>query len=313
MVTGGLSVTNVFPLHSDRDPCRSGVRIIGAPCGLGALDPGCALGPAVVRAAGLATRLREQGLAAAWGPAERSLVPCDASDRWDAIARFNRVLAQAVTSVLCAGERFIVVGGDHSCAVGTWSAVAECLRPQGSLGLVWIDAHMDSHTPSTSPSGAAHGMPLACLLGYGEPRLTGLLAPGAKLHPAQVCLVGVRSFEPEEARLLETLGVRVIVMDEIRRYGVRWALAEAMAIATRETAALGISIDLDALDPVDAPGVGTPVPDGLDAHDLLAALAMRDADLCGLEIAEYNPVRDPDRRTARLVVELAAAAFGKSS
>ena len=116
----------------------------------------------------------------------------------------------------------MLIGGDHSAAAGYWSGIAQAHQPRGDIGLVWIDAHMDSHTPFTSPNGYVHGMPLAALLGHGDPGLTGLLSPRAKLRPDRVCLIGTRDFEPEEAALLRTLDVRVFYMDEVRsRAGTR--------------------------------------------------------------------------------------------
>jgi hypothetical protein len=156
-------------------------------------------------------------------------------------------------------------------ATGTWSGAAAALRPRGALGLLWIDAHMDAHRPHTSPSGNLHGMPLACLLGHGEPALA-TLAGAPALAPAHVCLVGVRSYEAEEAQLLEQLGVRVFLMDEVRRRGLPAVLREAHAVVTRGTAGFGVTLDVDAVDPQEAPGVGTPAPGGLRAGSLLAEL-----------------------------------------
>jgi arginase len=222
-------------------------------------------------------------------------------------------LAESVLATVQRGRRFIVVGGDHSCAIGTWSAASLAIRDRGSLGLVWIDAHMDSHTPQTSPSGAAHGMPLACLLGYGDPELTELLDPKPKLEPRHVCLVGVRSYEEEEAGLLNHLGVRVITMEEIHRHGLAWAMEQAFERASEGTAGYGISIDLDAIDPTEAPGVGSPAPDGLHGQELVAGLARLPEQpiLLGIEITEFNPLHDQDNCTAHLVCDLLNAGLAR--
>jgi arginase len=222
---------------------------------------------------------------------------------------FCRDLGAAVGAVLRRGLRPVIVGGDHSSAIATWGAVRQTMP--GPLGLVWIDAHMDSHTPETSPSGALHGMPLAVLLGHGAPELTGLGGPGPKLLPQHVTLLGVRSFEPAEATLLERLGVRVFMMRELRRRGLRACLEEALSIARHGTAAIGLSLDLDALDPSDAPGVGTPVPGGIPARDLIDAVTGLTGrqDLVAIEIAELNPIRDQGGKTTALVAELLAAAL----
>ncbi|MGH8507495.1 MAG: arginase, partial [Gammaproteobacteria bacterium] len=207
------------------------------------------------------------------------------------------------------GRRVAVIGGDHSCAIASWSAAASALR--GPLGLVWIDAHMDSHTPATSPSGALHGMPLAILLGFGPPELTDLLYPGAKLRPENVCLVGVRSYEPEEAELLHCLGVRVITMDEVRARGLMRSLGEAFAIVSCGTAVVGLSIDLDAIDPEDAPGVGTPARNGLRGLALVEGLRRLAPQPVLVEIAEFNPLHDRKNKTARLVIDLLAACWSR--
>ena len=157
-----------------------------------------------------------------------------------------------------------------------------------------------------SPSHNIHGMPLACLLGHGDPRLTGIAPAGAKLSPADVCLIGVRSFEAAEAALLSQLGVRVYFMDEVRQRGLHEVFAEALRRVGLDTAGYGISIDLDALDPAEGPGVGTPVGGGLARAELAAALALADGDerLLALEIVEYNPYRDEGFATARAIHDL---------
>lgn len=195
-----------------------------------------------------------------------------------------------------------MLGGDHSCAIGTWTGIAQAIGP---LGLIWIDAHMDAHTPETTPSGMLHGMPVASLLGHGGPRLA---ARGSSaFDPRRVCLVGVRSFEAAEAALLDRLGVRVFSMFEVRRRGLAEVMAEALAIARDGAASFGISLDLDAIDPRDAPAVGTAVPGGIRAADLRDALARLGSDpgCAALEITEYNPYLDRDGVTVRLVADIA--------
>jgi len=188
------------------------------------------------------------------------------------------------------------------------------MRQRGPLGLLWVDAHMDSHTPDTSPSGALHGMPLACLLGYGERELTEVAYPGPKLQPQHVCIVGVRSFEEGEARLLEVLGVRVFFMQEVQRIGPEAVMQEAMEIVSQETAAFGISIDMDAIDPLDAPGVGSPAPLGIAGRALVECMGMvaQQPKLAGIEVTEFNPLRDVNKKTAKLVGDLLGAGFRPS-
>jgi arginase len=165
---------------------------------------------------------------------------------------------------------------------------------------------MDSHTFGTSPSKRIHGMPLACLLGVGDRRLTAIAGAGAKLQPQDVCLIGVRSFESEEAALLQELGVRVFFMGEIRQRGLTEVFGEALALVRRNTAGYGISIDLDVLDPVEEPGVGSPVPGGLRRADLTNALHLAHGDdrLLALEIVEYNPYLDERFVTAHAIHDL---------
>jgi arginase len=215
-----------------------------------------------------------------------------------------------MTSRLAAnGEKFVVIGGDHSCAIGTWSGVSDALQYSGSLGLIWIDAHLDMHVPETTHSGAIHGMPVACLLGRGAPELVSVAETGPAIDPRHLCLVGARSFEPEEITFAERLGIHVIWMDEVRRLGIDKALSRARDIATNGTVGFGLSLDMDAFDPTDAPGVGTPEPGGIDAGLALRAWdsLVRDPQCLGIEIAEYNPSRDVDARTALLMADYMSA------
>lgn len=237
------------------------------------------------------------------------------TDTLPAVVELNGRLAECVRQRMGRGAFPVVIGGDHSCAVGTWSGVRAACE-QGPLGLLWIDAHMDSHVPETSPSGALHGMPLACLLGHGIEALTHLVGAAPKLLPEHVCLLGVRSFESGEVALLSRLGVRVIFMEEIARRGFATVWREALDHVTRDTAAYGITIDLDAVDPSDAPGVGSPVPGGIGGDELVRALTdvQNDMRLVALEIAEYNPDRDQARTTLTLLRRmLCAAGAGKET
>lgn len=279
------------------------VPAIAATLGAGARDPGCKNGPAAFEAHADAA-LREQGLMLSW----HRMPPQDGACRspLDAVAGAARWIAGLTRPFTAARERFLVIGGDHSCAIGTWSGAADALRPAGALGLIWIDAHMDMHVPDTTHSGAINGMPVAALLGHGAPQLTGVATTGPALDPRHVCVVGARSFEPEEVAFAERLGVRVIGMPEVERRGVAAVLTEAKSIASQGTAAYGVSLDLDAFDPADAPGVGTPAPHGIRATDFAEpwATLTRDPACLGVEIVEYNPARDVAGRTARLMQSL---------
>lgn len=273
------------------------VVVIGAASGAGAPDPATAGGPAALRRYAVFHDTPLQHIE--WDGMLRVPRAARATPR-DAVATLGEALAREVEAVLQAGNFPLVVGGDHSCAIGTWSGVHRALAARGALGLIWIDAHMDSHTFDTTPSGQIHGMPLAALLGHGDAALTSIEGTAPKLLPAHVCLIGVRSFEAGEAALLQRLGVRVFVMDEVRRRGLAAVFDEALAIVKTGTAGYGISIDLDALDPEEAPGTGTPVPGGLKRAELAAALARvaDDPAFVAMEIVEYNPRRDHGRVTA---------------
>lgn len=289
---------------------RRTVEIIGVGSGAGARVQGCGHGPAVLRERGLEGRLQAEGLETAWRDA---VVPATAGDDPECalgiVAATCRDLSDKVEWALGRQARAVVLGGDHSCAIGTWSGAARHLRRDGPLGLVWIDAHMDSHTPESSVSGTWHGMPLACLLGHGAPRLTAIAGALPALAPQHVCLIGVRSYERGEQQLLQRLGVRVIHMGEVEERGIDAALDEALRIAGAATAGIGLSIDLDAIDPIEAPGVGSPEGGGIKAGALIQALhrASRHTDFTGVEIAEYNPELDRGGVTAELVCDLLVA------
>ena len=280
------------------------VELIGAAWGLGGPEPGCADAPAVLTPLVIG-ELERCGVALRAGPI---LSPSSAERRRQlAVSKLCGLLASAVADSIARGNLPCVLGGDHSCAGGTWTGVARATK--GDLGLVWIDAHMDAHTPRTSHTGRLHGMPLAWLLGEDDDPLYGLTT--GVIEPRHVALIGVRSFEPEEKVRLEHLGVRVVYMDEVRKRGIGPVLDEALAIATRGTAAFGVSIDLDVVTPDEAPGVGTPVPDGVAGAELARALEGigKRADFAALELVEYSPRLDPSRRTARVAVDLLRAAL----
>jgi len=278
-------------------PSPRSIKIIGAASGAGAPDPACAEGPGVLRHYRVFHDTPLQHVE--WDAILQ--VPSEAQDTpLHAVAALGKRLAAEVEAVLQAGNFPLVVGGDHSCAIGTWSGVHRALANKGPLGLIWIDAHMDSHTLATTPSGQFHGMPLAVLLGHGEAALTTIDGPEAKLRPEHVCLIGVRSYEAGEAALLHRLGVRVFEMDEVRRRGLAAVFDQALAIVRNGTAGFGVSVDLDALDPAEEPGVGTPVPGGLTRAELAAALSRLcdDPAFVAMEIVEYNPRRDRHHATA---------------
>ena len=291
-------------MRSGKLEARSTV-VVGVASGYGAGDPACQDGPEVLRALRFLSDLESAGKGLRWDEPIR-IGDLDPADAVAAVANIAGQLADRIGSHLSRREFPLVIGGDHSCAIGTWSGVKRAIGSQARLGLIWIDAHMDSHTFGTSPSRNIHGMPLACLLGHGDRRLTDIAGTGPKLLPEDVCLIGVRSFESEEAALLEKLGVRVYLMDEVRRRGLSEVFAEARALVGRHTRGYGISIDLDALDPAEEPGVGSPVPGGLLRIELTDALRLAHGDerLMALEIVEYNAYLDRHFVTARAIHDL---------
>ncbi|BBA34128.1 uncharacterized protein sS8_2176 [Methylocaldum marinum] len=278
------------------------LRLIGV-----AFDRDAETGPESMRTVGLDLRLANRGVSAAW---HTILHPHRIPDKVSKVADLCRRTAQETEGAVRAGEFFAVLGDDHSCAVGTWTGAAAALAERGPLGLIWIDAHMDSHIPETSPSGALHGMPLACLFGFGEPSLVNLGGFSPKLSPKHVCLVGVHSFEPAERALLEWLGVRVFYLDEVLRRGLNEVMAEVLTIVRSGTAGFGVTLDLDAIDPKDAPGVTTPVAGGISGAEMEGALALLQGnpDFLGIEIVEFDPPRDRNRATLYLAGGLLLAA-----
>lgn len=283
------------------------IAAIEVAIGAGAKDPGCRDGPAGFRQY-VEAELRAHGVALAWHHTPKNLHDMSVPPL-DVVASTARWTARVTRKLAVEGDRFLVVGGDHSCAIGTWNGVADALRPAGALGLIWIDAHMDMHVPDTSHSGAINGMPVAVLLGYGASQLTSIAQSGAAIDPRHLCLIGARSFEPEEVAFAQRHGVRVIDMPEVQRRGLKAVLAEAHTIATHGTAGYGVSLDLDAFDPHEAPGVGTPAPDGFHAADFMApwSTLIEDPACVGIEIVEYSPARDRAARTARLMQDLVLA------
>ena len=286
------------------------VSIIGVASGWGARDRRCEDGPSALKASGILQCITDRERSP---PPFEILRPPDIEQAGDAlrcVVDVDRRLAARVAAVRQRGMLPLVIGGDHACAVGTWSGVCAGLVRGEALGLIWVDAHMDSHVPATSPSGALHGMPLAALLGEGVAALTELAGPAPKLLPRHVCLIGVRSYEGGEHALLQRLGVRVFYMEEVRSRGFTPVWAEAVAHVSDGTAGYGVTIDLDAIDPRDAPGVGTPERAGIAAQELIDTVQRihDDCRLLAVEIAEYNPHADHERLTLRLLRRLICAA-----
>jgi len=297
------------------------IRILGVPMDLGADRRGVDMGPSAIRYAGLATQLEALGADCTDGgdiavPRPEELDP-DAAQPDDGRAKFHRetrdVCAEvrtAVRSTVADGATPLVLGGDHSIAIGTVGGAAGA---GGSLGVVWFDAHGDFNTPETTPTGNIHGMALSAILGTasfgGEP-----WGAAPAVSAENVALVGVRDLDPGERDLLRDSGVAVYTMSDIDARGAPGVVEEALAVATDGTDGLHVSLDLDWLDPTEAPGVGTPVRGGVsyrEAHSAMEAVARHRDQFRSFELVEVNPILDEHNRTAELACELAASAFGK--
>ena len=284
------------------------IAIIGAACGYGAQIHDCQDGPDVLKSFGFLDRLNEVGVKYCWDDILH-MPKSSQQSPLSSVANFCEDLARNVARVIARGDFPVVLGGDHSCAIGTWSGVRSTISKQGRLGLIWIDAHMDSHTYATTPSRAIHGMPLACLLGHGDDQLTHIASTQPKLIPENVCLIGTRSFEEGEAKLLQQLGVHVFSMEEIMLRGMETVWNEALAIVQNQTAGFGLSIDLDVFEPSEEPGVGSPEPGGILKNILLGMLRTlkTNTNFMAMEIVEYNPYLDTKFVTAKAVGDLVSA------
>lgn len=287
------------------------LRLIGVASALGAPDfdttRGSQSAPQALRDKGILTAASRNGLDAVWS----TTIEAPQGPRLQALGALLREVADEAAAAVAIGAIPVFIGGDHSIAAGSWRGVGRALGR--APGLIWIDAHLDSHTPETSLSGNPHGMPLAALLGFGAPVMTDIAGP--TLDPQRVVVVGARSFEPAESRLLARLGVTVFEMATIQRRGLAAVLADAVQIAGSDGAPFGISFDLDAIDPLLAPGVATPVTGGLSAGELRLAIAglLRNRQFVALEIAEYCPDRDPLGITARVAIDFLDSACSPDS
>ena len=287
---------------------------------LGSGRRGVDMGPSAIRIAGVGVRLAELGHKVV-DEGDIVIKNIEELKVGDEHARYLPEIARAATALARKVERIIglkhfplVLGGDHSIAVGTVSGIAGFAHSQSKkLGLLWIDAHGDINTPETSPSGNIHGMPLAALLGFGAPELTSVGGPTPKVDAANVALVGIRSLDAGEKKRLKETGVQVHTMSDIDRHGVHRIMKKALDQVTAGTDFVHVSLDLDAVDPSVTPGVGTPVKGGLDyreAHLIMELIA--DAGIMtSLEVVEVNPILDECNTSAEFAVELVQSAFGK--
>lgn len=286
------------------------LSLIGYASGVAAGDPGCADGPLVLERFRLVDELVHAGISSHW---KVMLKPVQLATKLAIVTEICQRLATHTHDLVLQQKQFAVLAGDHACAVGTWSGMAAALADKGSIGMVWIDAHMDSHTPETTESGNIHGMPLAALMGYGATELTQIMTAYPKLKPENVSLIGVRSYEEGEAALLHNLGVRVYKMDEVEKRGISVVLQEAIERAKNGTVGFGLSLDLDGIDPIDAPGVGSPEANGINGVAMCLALTQlrQEKKLLGIELTEFNPHHDREQKTQRLIKDLLVSIFSK--
>ena len=298
----------------------SRIAIIGAPMDLGAGRRGVDMGPSALRVASLNERLASLGYKVE-DLGNIHVVQAESVAEGTTTARYlNEIaatctrLAGLVESSVEAGKFPIVLGGDHSVAIGTIAGLSHEYRKQDKkIGLVWIDAHADMNTPETSPSGNIHGMPLACCVGLGPTELTHIYGYAPKVDPRNVAVIGLRSVDADERRNVQRTGVHAYTMRDIDERGLRAIMQEALEVATDGTDGFHLSFDMDSVEPDEAPGVGTPVKGGITYRE--AHLAMENICDCdqmlGLEVVEVNPVIDEANRTAILAVELVMSALGK--
>lgn len=300
---------------------RTQIAIIGALSDYGAGRRGVDMGPSAIRLAGLNGRIRSllgyevDDLGNISAPQPESVEPgSDKAKYLPQIADTCQRVAEAAEKAADAGKFPLVLGGDHSIAIGSVSGMAQHLHKHGKkLGLIWVDAHADMNTPETTPSGNVHGMPLACLVGRGPKELTHLYDWAPKIDPRNVVLIGLRDVDPGERSLIRDLSIRAFTMRDIDERGLRSVMDEAVAVATRDTEGFHLSFDMDSIDPQEAPGVGTPVRGGFTYREAHLSMEMicDSGRLLALDLVEVNPVIDEKNRTAVLAVELTMSALGK--
>jgi arginase len=228
------------------------------------------------------------------------------------LSRLNQSISRFTQYSTEQNQVFLVIGGDHSCALGTWGGVLNGLQQPDKFGLIWLDAHMDAHTFATSPSGNIHGMPLAALLGKADKKLAAMYPGSDFIKPENLILIGVRSYENKEYDLLKQAAVEIVFARQMN--GFAQVLIKTIDKLSLSCEVIGISIDLDFIDPDDAPGVETPAQGGIKAKELLEALSLinRHPKICGLEISEFNPEKDSKNKNLHLMKEIVEAFYGRA-
>jgi len=299
---------------------KQDISLIGAPTDIGAGARGASMGPEALRVAGIVPILEAHGLSVVdrgnlVGPANPWLPPVDGYRHLDEVVRWNLAVHEAMYLELKLGRLPILLGGDHCLGIGSISAVAKyCRENNKKLRVLWLDAHADFNTSTLTPSGNTHGMPVACLCGFGPQALIGIGGAVPAINPKWVRQIGIRSVDAGEKRLVHEQGLEVFDMRYIDEMGMRHAMELALATLDANTH-LHVSFDVDFLDPAIAPGVGTTVPGGPTYREAQLCMEMI-ADtgrLASLDVMELNPALDVRNRTAELAVDLIESLFGKST
>ena len=295
------------------------IRLIGVPLDLGADRRGVDMGPSVLRLSGLGTQLKNLGYEVEdtgniATPVFENCSPGDLKCKYEKeIASVSEALAARVFTALEENTLPLVMGGDHSIAIGTLAGVARYFRQRKqNIGLLWIDAHGDINTPESTLSGNVHGMPVAHLLGKGRSSLNSLSGFVPAIDASKTVLVGVRDLDPGERKMIRDLGVKVFTMRDIDERGIKSVMSEALDIIQKDTAGFHVSFDLDGMDPAVAPGVGTAVPGGLTFREghLAMELVADTQKMLSYEIVELNPILDNSSISAKAAVAMTLSAFG---
>jgi len=287
---------------------------------LGQSRRGVDMGPSALRGAGLQTSIKKLGLQVE-DIGNLSVKQPEEMPIGEKRAKYLQEIAETCSDVAAAAEKALsegflplVLGGDHSIAAGAAAGVANHFRKEKKqIGYLWLDAHGDMNTPESSPSGNVHGMPLAAIMGYGAPELVDLLGFKPKAEPGNIVIVGARDLDAQERKIVKKSGVHVFTMRDIDERGMREVMSDALKYAMDDTAGIAVSLDMDFVDPSDAPGVGTPVRGGVtyrEAHLAMEMIADTEA-MVSLEVVEINPILDEHNRTALLGVELVLSGLGQ--
>jgi arginase len=296
------------------------VRIIGVPMDLGQSRRGVDMGPSALRGAGLQPSIKKLGLQVE-DIGNLSVKQPEEMPIGEKRAKYMQEIAETCGDVAAAAEKALsegflplVLGGDHSIAAGVAAGVANHFRKEKKqIGYLWLDAHGDMNTPESSPSGNVHGMPLAAIMGYGAPELVDLLGFKPKSEPGNIVIVGARDLDAQERKIVKKSGIHVFTMRDIDERGMREVMSDALKYAMDDTAGVAVSLDMDFVDPSDAPGVGTPVRGGVtyrEAHLAMEMIADTES-MVSLEVVEINPILDEHNRTALLGVELVLSSLGQ--